>query len=304
MKTSSKCDFPVDQTTRQETRHHGDSSLPIGIYCQHTSEYRLGYAPWHWHKEAELYFVTEGSARVITTEGETVLHETEGCFINSNCLHSMRPHECDDVIYHSVVFDPFIISSSISMLFDEKYIYPLLRSKQVSSIIIDSDCPLHSFIYEKISQIVSLNKKKTFGYEIILRNSLSEIWFQLLNLADEKMKNPPRGAGLDQTRIHAMLTYIHEHYTSDLTSEQIAAAASVSVSECCRCFQRCLKQSPFDYLIEYRIRQAAGMLLDTDKPISEICMETGFNSTSYFSNKFKSILGQSPRDYRKTKGVL
>ena len=172
MKTSSKCDFPVDQTTRQETRHHGDSSLPIGIYCQHTSEYRLGYAPWHWHKEAELYFVTEGSARVITTEGETVLHETEGCFINSNCLHSMRPHECDDVIYHSVVFDPFIISSSISMLFDEKYIYPLLGSKQVSSIIIDSDCPLHSFIYEKISQNVFLNKKHTFGHEIILRNSL------------------------------------------------------------------------------------------------------------------------------------
>ena len=35
MKTSSKCDFPVDQTTRQETRHHGDSSLPI-VYIAST----------------------------------------------------------------------------------------------------------------------------------------------------------------------------------------------------------------------------------------------------------------------------
>ena len=93
-------------------------------------------------------------------------------------------------------------------------------------------------------------------------------------------------------------------YFMSISLADIAASANISQSECCRCFQRCLKQSPFDYLIEYRIRQAAGMLLDTDKPISEICMETGFNSTSYFSNKFKSILGQSPRDYRKTKGVL
>lgn len=302
MKNSKKIKFQIDRSTNRETRHHGNSDLPIGVYNLHLSSYDIGYAPWHWHKEAELYFVIEGSVRIVTPSGEHILNETEGCFFNSNCLHSMHPYECDDVIFQSIVFDPFIISSSISMLFDEKYLFPLLKCRQISSILIDSKNPLHSFIYEKISHIVFLHKKQEFGFEIVMRNYLSEIWFQLLKLAEDEIQAAPRGADLDYNRIHAMLSYIHENYRNELSSENIASAASLSVSECCRCFQRCLKQSPFDYLIEYRIRNAAELLLDTDKSISEICMESGFNSTSYFSNKFKQILGATPRDYRKTGG--
>ncbi|MDO5538924.1 MAG: helix-turn-helix domain-containing protein [Eubacteriales bacterium] len=301
MKKNTKIDFPIDTQTNQETRDHGNSDLPIGVYHQHMNIYRQGCSPWHWHKEAELYFVLEGAVRVVTTAGEYIIGETEGCFINTNCLHAMYPHECDDVIFQSVVFDPFVISSSISLLFDEKYLYPLLKCKQIPAIAIDSQNPFHSYIYKRISHIIFLHKKQEFGYEMVMRNILSEIWLTLLKMSEENIKKSPRGADMDYERIHIMLSFIHEHYTEELSLETIADAASISVSECCRCFQRCLKQSPFDYLIEYRIRQAAEMLLSTDKIISEICTLVGFNSSSYFSTKFKSIMNMSPKDYRKQK---
>jgi len=299
MKKTEKIHFPIDLSTNRETRHHGNSDLPIGVYHQHLTAYELGYTPWHWHKEAEIYFVIEGSVKVVTTSGEYILREMEGCFINTNCLHSMAPYECDNVIFHSVVFDPFIISSSISLLFDEKYLFPLLKCKQIPSIIIDLSSPLHTYIFERISNIVFLSKKQGFGYEIEMRNLISEIWFQLLKTAEAQMQKTPKGTELDYTRIHTMLTYIHEHFTEDLSLEGIASSASISASECCGCFQRCLKQPPFDYLIDYRIRQAAELLLDTDKSVTEISAAVGFNSTSYFSNKFKQTLGTTPREYRK-----
>ncbi|MGN0333737.1 MAG: AraC family transcriptional regulator [Lachnospiraceae bacterium] len=299
MRNSKKIIFEIDEKTNQETKHHGNSDLPIGIYYYHYSDHELGYSPWHWHKEAELYFVIEGDVKLTTTSGEYILHETEGCFINTNCLHSMAPYECEDVVFQSVVFDPFIISSSISMLFDEKYLFPLLKCKQIPSIIIDMNSPIHTFVYERISNIIFLSKKQEFGYEIFIRNYITEIWFQLIKLTKDQITQTPQSSDMDYSRIHVMLSYIHEHYSDDISLEDIAETSSISISECCRCFQRCLKQSPIDYLIDYRIHQAANLLLDTNKSISEICMETGFNNTSYFSNKFKKIVGTSPRDYRK-----
>lgn len=293
--------FPIDLTTNQETRRHGNSDMPIGVYHQHLSAYEAGYTPWHWHKEVEIYFVLEGAVRLNTTSGEIILNETEGCFINSNCLHSMHPHNCSDVIFQSLVFDPFIISSSISLLFDEKYLFPLLKSKNIPSIPIDSNCPYHSTIFEKVSHIVFLHKKQEFGYEIVTRNYLSEIWLNLISLARNEIENAPSSADLDYLRIHAMLSYIHENYMHELTSESIANAASVSVSECCRCFKRCLKQTPFEYVVEYRVHRAAELLLETDRSVSDICLNTGFNNSSYFSSKFKAITGMSPREYRTNK---
>lgn len=298
-----KIAFPIDLATNQETRRHGNSDMPIGVYHHHLSSYEAGYTPWHWHKEVELYFVLEGTVRLNTTAGEFILNETEGCFINSNCLHSMHPHNCSDVIFQSLVFDPFIISSSISLLFDEKYLFPLLKSKNIPSILLDSSCPYHSTIFEKVSHIVFLHKKQEFGYEIVTRNYLSEIWLNLISLARNEIENAPSSADLDYLRIHAMLSYIHENYMHEITSESIADAASLSVSECCRCFKRCLKQTPFEYVIEYRVHRAAELLLETDHSVSDICMNTGFNSSSYFSSKFKAVTGMSPREYRTSKKV-
>lgn len=301
MNRHSSISFPIDNTTNQELLPHDNPDLDINFYFKRSNLYTQGYTPWHWHKETELYFVVEGAIKVSTSSGEFIIREMEGCFLNSNCLHSMHPYECEYALFQAIVFDPTLISCNTSAMFNQKYLYPLLKCKHIPAIPIDSACPWHSYIYERMSNISFLLRKQEFGYEIALRNSLSEIWLKLLLLVEDDIKNAPKGANLDYDRIHTMLDTIHTRYSENLSLEEIAASANVSVSECCRCFSRSLKQTPFNYLIEYRIQKAADLLLNSNQSIADISMNVGFNSSSYFSNKFKQLMGVSPREYQNQK---
>ena len=54
-----------------------------------------------------------------------------------------------------------------------------------------------------------------------------------------------------------------------------------------------------DYLIEYRIRAAKKLLETTDYSITDIALNCGFNSTSYFTKLFHRSCGKTPNAYRK-----
>lgn len=96
-----------------------------------------------------------------------------------------------------------------------------------------------------------------------------------------------------------MMEFIETHYADKIMAEDIAGAAGISVRECTRCFSRVIGQPPIDYLNHFRIRQAAGMLVETDMSIGMISEKCGFISDSYFGKIFKAAMGCTPRDYRK-----
>ena len=102
----------------------------------------------------------------------------------------------------------------------------------------------------------------------------------------------------DESRIKMMLQFIHENYSKSISLEEIAATANLSKSECCRCFKRTLKISPFEYLIQNRVLTAAKLLSTTDRPISDISDAVGFNGLSYFYKTFKSMMNMTPAEFR------
>ena len=95
-----------------------------------------------------------------------------------------------------------------------------------------------------------------------------------------------------------MLEYIKTHFPEDITLQDIADSASVSKSECIRCFHTVLKTSPVTYLNKYRLQYAAGLLSTTSWKISYICDQCGFRDIGYFSKSFKKMYGCSPSAYR------
>ena len=100
-------------------------------------------------------------------------------------------------------------------------------------------------------------------------------------------------------RVRCCLEYIHKEYAGRLRLEDIARAANVSVSECCRDFKEVLSQSPVDYLISYRVRMGEYMLAHSDKSVLEIALAVGFSGSSHFSNTFCRYMGCTPLYYRK-----
>lgn len=103
----------IDRVTNREMRMHGDVEFPIGIYSETLSSYDLGYVPWHWHAEMEVYFIVKGILELVTTEGTIYLKSGEGFFANSNELHCMKMGEGKDVQYISIVFNPQVIRNGL-----------------------------------------------------------------------------------------------------------------------------------------------------------------------------------------------
>lgn len=59
--------------------------------------------------------------------------------------------------------------------------------------------------------------------------------------------------------------------------------------------------SPIDYVIHFRLKQAARLLDTTENSISSIAQNTDFNNVGYFCRKFKDVYKLTPSQYRKTR---
>ena len=88
-------------------------------------------------------------------------------------------------------------------------------------------------------------------------------------------------------------------YAHPLNVTALAAAASLSRAHFIRSFRDAFGETPHRYLQRRRIERAMAMLRETDKPVTEICLDVGFTSLGTFSRTFRDVLGTSPRAYRR-----
>jgi AraC-like DNA-binding protein len=80
--------------------------------------------------------------------------------------------------------------------------------------------------------------------------------------------------------------------------EDLAAAAGLSRAHFCREFTRTFGESPKAYLMTRRLERAAALLRDTDRSVSEICLDVGLVGLGSFTTSFKRHFGQTPTEYR------
>ena len=95
-----------------------------------------------------------------------------------------------------------------------------------------------------------------------------------------------------------MVGFIQKNYKKKISLAEIAASGAVGESKCCRLFAKYFSQSPNQYLNQYRLNKSLDLLLNTDLPITEIALCTGFSGASYYAEMFRRWMGKSPREYR------
>lgn len=98
--------------------------------------------------------------------------------------------------------------------------------------------------------------------------------------------------------------FIDRSLGEDLSLGVIASHANMSVCGLKRLFQRHHATSPHQYLLERRIAKASCILVETELPISEVALATGFSSQSHFATAFKKKVGLSPKAYRYEKSAV
>lgn len=87
-------------------------------------------------------------------------------------------------------------------------------------------------------------------------------------------------------------------YAGPLDVAALARVAHVSPAHFARQFRATFGETPHQYLRRRRVERAMELLRETDCPVTEICLDVGFNSLGTFSRTFAEIVGEPPTIYR------
>ena len=110
-------------------------------------------------------------------------------------------------------------------------------------------------------------------------------------------RNPsPNGRAL--LRIGEVLSHLESNIHRQVNLEELASIAHMSQRSFLRVFHSAVGTSPLAWAIGQRINLACGLLRHTDKRITEIAFDIGFNDSNYFTRQFTKATGVSPRAYR------
>ena len=87
-------------------------------------------------------------------------------------------------------------------------------------------------------------------------------------------------------------------YAEPLDIPRLAKIAIVSEAHFIRTFRATFGEPPHRYLQRRRVERAMFLLRETDRSVSEICLDVGFTSLGTFGRTFQGIVGESPTAYR------
>lgn len=116
---------------------------------------------------------------------------------------------------------------------------------------------------------------------------------------DFKISSKNKNASTQKETLKKIFNFIEQNYRDSISLADIASVAGFTESYFCRFFKGATGRTLVEYLNEYRCHIARRRLENDSDSITEIALESGFSSVSYFSRTFKSYFGVSPNTYRK-----
>lgn len=257
--------------------------LPIGS----------GFKSLHWHEDLQFVLCTKGFVNYQVNGIEYELKEKEALFINKGALH-MSSDMSEDGEYVTLTFPEELLCFFKESRMKYKYVWPYTRMDFLRCYMIKSENEIISYLYDVYN--LHLNGSDMFEYDISIL--ITMIWRQLVQSLSTIDFIPNKKDVERQERVQVMLVYIHTYYADELTLKDIADAGTMSIAQCNRCFNKMLNVTPYEYLIQYRLRKATNLLKDGTLNVTEISESVGFNNVTHFIQAFKKVYGISPKKYR------
>ena len=99
--------------------------------------------------------------------------------------------------------------------------------------------------------------------------------------------------------IKEAINFIEQNFQNDISIEEIAEVCGINRSYLGKIFKKSVGKSPQEFLMNYRMVKATELLKLTDLSIADIGKAVSYENQLHFSRAFKTILGISPRHWRK-----
>ncbi len=248
----------------------------------------------HYHDEIELLVVNEGQMKISSPCGEWDFDVGEVILVSSRVVH-----------------ETFCKGASHSSSFLQFNIFDYLDDvgKNMMHFINFKDEPIIHFNIgaEKTTEIAALAHKifseyneKDTAYEVSIKGTMySLIAFLLRNGIVKDYRHLPQGAQIE--RLLPIIEYIDKNYSEKITTHDLGALVHLNSDYLCRFFKKTVGSTIGDYVNFVRVKKAEQLLSTTRRTISEIALDTGFSSVSYFNRVFQKYKNCSPSSYKRIK---
>ncbi len=100
-------------------------------------------------------------------------------------------------------------------------------------------------------------------------------------------------------KINALVNHITAHLSDDLCAATLAAEMSMNASGFSRFFRKATGNTFTDFVNRVRVSRACQLLADSERPITQICYEVGFNNIANFNRRFLEVKRVTPSKFRK-----
>lgn len=242
--------------------------------------------PAHWHRSIELSLVEEGREILFINGEEQIIHN-DFTLINSGTVHEIRKYkeELPTVILVIIAYD--YLTKIMDNVEDHVFNIHKSESAKIKLRVI-------------FHHLVELHQSKDPYAFLLIQNSINEIMYILLSECLEPSQSKVYMSSQKHQKItREMITYINEHYSEDLSLDQIADHFAMSKEYFSRIFHQRMGLTFRSYLKQIRLHQAFQELNASDKTIKELSMYHGFPNVKSFIDAFKSTYQMTPQQYRK-----
>ncbi len=267
MRITRNLEFQIG--SKEEKLPYSTADFPYVASRAELDYYRESFVPWHWHNAVELFYIESGELKYYTPNKTIVFSAGSAGMVNSNVLHmtEIQTHSEKNVqLLH--IFDPKLLAGDSRSAIGQKYITPMTASS-IEIAAFNPEIPEQAVVIDSIRKAFLLSENE-FGYEINVRNALSQIWLQIFKMCASVLQEKKQSANSTADKLKRMMIYIHEHYSEKISVPELAETAFLSERECYRTFRNHLHMAPVEYIKSYRIQAARQMLADSQIPITEI----------------------------------
>ena len=248
---------------------------------------------WHQHPEYEIIYVKKGSGKLHVGNHLGDYQEGEVMFLGPNLPHTGLGYGLIGVHEEVIIqIKENFLGTEFMEIPEMGNIKKLFNRSKFGISFFGQTRHIVAQKMEILANLIGIDRL-IYLLEIlkILANSQE---FNILNSRDSRFDFRHQ----DEERINRIYSFVEDYYKRDISIEEVAEIANLTVPSFCRYFKKMTHMTFTDFLNEFRINNAC-KLLHTNLVISDVCFESGFNNVSHFNKTFKHFKGKSPREYRK-----
>ena len=276
----------------KENKPHGTKDDPFSTYHIKNAG-RSFQIPVHWHDALEIIYVKGGSLTV-SISGESYIGKPGDAFVVSPGNLHLMGSDTGTVDYYTFLFPLKNLSFRADDLFEEKLLEPLNSGHlMINPRISDTAkelCEQLIEVYESKNQESESQLTAQIKTKIILLQFILEMWKKGFII-----ENDTNGRNTVEKE---MVSYIQQNYTGKISLKEFGEQFHLSEKYISRYFKEHFHITLSQYVTYLRLEHAKQLLQDTDIPVTEVAMQSGYQNVSYFIRSFKKTYEISPLKYR------